>query len=175
MTRRTLTVILLALACMPACSKQEPTLLRIGDHTISVHLPEGWEHFNYGERHQLRRDFARISLDDLGLQGRDLDRVATKVMPSLGENDRRSVASKQHFLIGDRDALALDTWDTFSHQYRKRYVFVIDEGSLLAIYTMQGEFSEMEKAFDGLIASVAFVDSLGGDASGDSLRQEQTQ
>jgi len=169
MMKRCIPVILAILALLPACSKQEPTLLKIGDHTITAFLPEGWEHFNYGERHQLRRDFARISLDDLGLQGSDLDRAAARVMPKIGENDRRSVASRQAFLIGDKDALAIDTWDTFSHEYRKRYVFVIDGRSLLAIYTMQGDFSEMEAAFEELVASVAFPDSLDQAGSGNGV------
>ncbi len=135
--------------------------MRIGDHAITVLFPQDWEHVDYGEKHQFRQDLNRISLEDMGFLGRDIDKAIEYALVKFREDGRRETASRDTLQITGRDARIIDTWDHLSHQYRKRYLFVINDKSLLVIYTMQGRFEMMEPAFTELTASLAFVDSLG--------------
>ena len=162
-----LPVSLAFLAILTACDAPEPTDLRVGAHVFSVHFPEEWEHFDYGEQHQFRKDFERITLEDSRLSGRNLEKSAEIALVQFREDGRREVASSRHVLVGGRDALAIDTWDHLSHEFRKSYVFVNNQGDLLVIYMMQGRFEAMDAAFGELLASVAFPDSL--DAAGGTV------
>ena len=99
-------------------------------------------------------------IEDLQRSGRDLEKAAEKAMILLREDERREVTTSVPFQIDERNALAIDTWDLFSHRYRKSYVFVENQEELLVIYMMQGQFETMEAAFGELLASFTFVDSL---------------
>jgi hypothetical protein len=152
----------LVLALAPGCGQEapRPAELQVGPHRISVLLPDGWEHIDYGDTHQLRRELARISVEDLGWLDGDIDTAADSALVLLREDERRGEASRHHWQIDGRDAVTVDTWDRLSHEYRKRFVFVNNERSLLAISMMPGQLEAMEEAFDTLTASLSFVDSL---------------
>ncbi len=62
--------------------------------------------------------------------------------------------------VSGRGARMIDTWDHVSHQYRKRYLFVLNQKKLLVLYTMQGRFELMEPAFTEMANSLAIVDTL---------------
>lgn len=156
---------LLALLVLTSCNRspaadESAGPLQIGSHAVSVVPPPEWEHFDYGERHHFRKDFERISIEDLGALSSDLNEAAQIAMTRLREDELRAEASRLHFTIDGRHAVAIDTWDRMSHQYRKRFVFVENKGEILAMYTMMGSFEAMEPAFDGLLLSLAFTDSL---------------
>jgi hypothetical protein len=151
---------LVFLVVVAACSEPDPVELTVGAHAISVLFPEEWEHLDYGDKHQFRKDFERIALEDLGRQGGTLGEAAVRVMTGLGENERRSEATRRLFSISGREALEIDTWDNTSHEFRKRYVFVRDKRNLLAIHMMQGKFADMKAPFGDLVASLAYTDSL---------------
>lgn len=154
-------VLVLLVACSRSPSIEERTLeLQIGTHSISVVSPLEWEHLDYGERHHFRRGFERISIEEFGFLGVDLDQSADSALVLLREDDRRSVATRGRTRVFDRDAVAIDTWDRLSHQFRKRYVFVDDGDMLLGIYMMTGEFEAMESTFAEVVASITFADSL---------------
>ena len=158
--RRVCCLLLFATLMVAACDKPEPVPLQVGVHAISVVFPPDWEHFDFGDKHQFRNELERISIEDFGFLGRDLDKAVERAMVMAREDGRRETASRDSLRITGRDARVIDTWDHLSHQYRKRYLFVINEKSLLAVYTMQGRFESMERIFNELTASLAFVDSL---------------
>jgi len=165
-------LILFVLTLLAACDQPEPVELQVGTHVITILFPADWEHVDFGQRHQFRKDFERISIEDLGPMGKNLDKAAERAMVQMGEDGRREVASRSRIQIDGRDAVEIDTWDHISHQYRKRYVFVMDERKILAITMMQGKFETMEATFDGLLASIAFVDSLDGVGVPDSTGRD---
>ena len=139
----------LALLLSAGCAEEPlpPVELQVGEHRISAVLPEGWEHLDYGDHHQLRQGFARIAIKEI--------RGSAETGPRrLGENEQRDIASRTPIRIGDREGLVVDTWDRLSHAHRKRFCFVRGEGRLLAFYMMQGEFETMQPALDALVASV---------------------
>ena len=159
--RRVYCLVLFAILLMAACDKPEPpTPLQVGDHSIALDFPPDWEHINFGDKHQFRHDQERISLEDMGHRGRDLERAIERAMVILREDGRREEASREILIISGRGAMVVDTWDHVSHQYRKRYLFVLNDRSLLVVYTMSGQFENMEPAFNELTASIAFVDSV---------------
>ena len=158
--RRAVWFLFMALSLMAACDQPEPTRLQVGAHAVSLVIPPDWEHFNYGEQHLFRKDFERISIEDLGTLGSDIDRAVERALVQLREDGRRETASRDSFQVSGRQARMIDTWDHVSHQYRKRYVFVMNERSLLALYMMQGQFELMDSAFEGLKVSLAFTDTL---------------
>ena len=158
--RRATWVVLVGLAWLAVCGGPQPQDLRVGVHALSVITPDDWEHLDYGTRHHFRRDFARISIEDLQRPGRDLKWAAEHVLERLGENERREVASSVLDSVGRREVLKIDTWDRVSHEHRKRYVFVNNLGELLVVYTMQGSFETMQAAFEELVASITFAESL---------------
>lgn len=126
--------------------------LRVGEHSISVAIPDGWEHLDYGEHHLLRKELAAIAIREIG-GGPDSG------PGRLGENEQRDVASRTEIQVGGRNAVVIDTWDRLSHQWRKRFCFFRAGEPLIAIFTMHGEFEAMEPAFEALLASVVIADS----------------
>lgn len=159
--RRLVGLLSISLIMLAACDRQDPPVeLQVGDHRISVAIPKDWEHFDYGDRYHIRKDFDRIVIEDLPLSGRNLEKAAERAMVRFREDERRETATSVEFQLDERDALAIDTWDLLSHEYRKSYVFVNNGGDLLAIYMMQGRFENMEAAFGELLASFTFTDSL---------------
>lgn len=155
-----LAILGLVFAC--ACDKSpEPSAFQVGEQKVTLLTPGDWEHVDYGDQHQWRRDFERISIQDLGNKGSYLDLASERALEQLGENERREVATSDTLTIDGRPAYLIDTWETVSHQYRKRYLLVLNGRSLLAFYTMQGVFENMAAAFDAMAASLAFADSLG--------------
>jgi len=159
--RRVCCLFLFATLLVTACDKPEPVPLQVGAHAISIAFPPDWEHLDFGDKHQFRNKRARISVEDFGFLGKNLDKAIERAMVMTREDGRREVASRDSLEITGRDARVIDTWDHLSHQYRKRYLFVINEKSLLVVSTMQGRFESMEKTFNELTASLAFVDSPG--------------
>ncbi len=154
-------ICILALFLLSACSGPQQSELKVGSHTISVALPKGWELFDYGQKKQLKKEFARISFEDLGLRGYNLDKAVDRILADLGEDERRGTASRDTSQISGRKSLTIDTWDRFSHQYRKRYLFILnDEGRMLVIYMMAGPFEEMEATFLKLAATLEVVEPV---------------
>jgi hypothetical protein len=155
-------VVLLAL--MVGCSRDpgpRPAVeLQVGERRISIVIPEGWEHLDYGERHQLRRGIARIAIEPVAGS-------PDEALRRLGEDERRDVAARTPLVIGDEEGVIVDTWDRLSHQHRKRFVFVPGEGRPLVIYTQLGEFEAMRADLDSLIASIAVADTTAGTVVGD--------
>jgi hypothetical protein len=144
----------LLLALSAGCGKASaPVELQVGEQRISVVIPEGWEHLDYGDHHLLRQDLAAIAIRQIGGSPSTGPR-------RLGEDAQRDIASRTSLQIGDREAVVIDTWDRLSHQWRKRFCFVRGKGPLLAIFMMQGEFEDLQPVFDELIASVVLPDSL---------------
>lgn len=152
--------VLFSILLLAACDKPEPVPLQVGDHAITIFFPQDWEHVNFGNKHQFRHEQERISLEDMGRRGWDLNRAITRAMGTLGENERREEASRDTLEISGRTAMVIDTWDHVSHEYRKRYLFAVNDRSLLVVYTMSGQFELMEPAFTELIGSIAFVDTV---------------
>ena len=152
-------LLLMGVLLLAACDKPEPEPLQVGDHAVKVLFPQGWEHVDYGDRHQFRQDLSRISLEDMGRLGH-LDLALERAMVKLREDGRRENAWRDTLQISGRDARLIQTWDHLSHQYPKRYLFVENDRRLLVIYTMSGPFETMEPAFTELTASLAFADSL---------------
>jgi hypothetical protein len=159
-------LILLGTLPLAACDKPEPVPLQVGDHAISIIFPQDWEHISYGDRHQFRQDLNRISLEDMGRLGR-IDLALERAMVKLREDGRRENAWRDTLQISGRDARMVQTWDHLSHQYPKRYLFIVNDRSLLVVYTQSGQFEAMETAFTELTASQAFTDSLGVPGGGD--------
>ncbi len=146
---------------LSGCEEPEPIPLQVGAHDITVNVPADWEHFDYGQQHQWRQDFQRIAIQDYDGLGTRIDLAIDRAMVKLREDGRREVASRDTLQISGRDARMIDTWDHVSHQYRRRYLFVLNQDKLLVLYTMQGQFELMEPAFTDLANSLAFVDTTG--------------
>lgn len=159
--RRVCCLLLFASLLMAACDKTEPpTPFQIGNHSITLVIPPDWEVINYGDKYQLRHDQERISLEDVGRWGRNLDVAIESAMILLEKDNRREEASRDTLEIPRRPAMVVDTWDHVSHEYRKRYLFALNKGRLLTVYTMSGQFEKMEPSFNEIAASIAFVDTV---------------
>ncbi len=143
-----------------SCAEPEPVPLQVGTHDIAVLFPSAWEHFEYGEQHQWRQDFHRIAIQDYGGLGTRIDLAIDRAMVKLREDGRREIASRDTLQVSGRDARMIDTWEYVSHEFPKRYLFVLNQNKLLVLYTMQGQFDLMEPAFTEMANSLAFVDSV---------------
>ena len=141
-----------------------PVELQVGEQRISVVIPDGWEHVDYGDHHQLRQGNARIAIKEI--------RGSAQSGPRrLGEGQQRDIASQTPRQIGGYEGSIVDTWDRLSHQHRKRFCFVQGKRRLLAIYMAQGKFEIVQPALDELIASVTFPSVTGASVTGDSTAQ----
>ncbi|MDX2474977.1 MAG: hypothetical protein QNL91_14880 [Candidatus Krumholzibacteria bacterium] len=162
MSRAGFLLLLLAilLFLVTGCGKQDPVPLQVGTHDIAVVFPSDWEHFEYGEQHQWRQDFNRIAIQDYGRMGTMIDLAIDRALVKLRDDERREIASRDTLLVSGRDARMIATWDHVSHEFPKRYLFVLNQNKLLVLYTMQGQFDLMEPTFTKMANSLAFVDTV---------------
>jgi len=91
----------------------------------------------------------------------DLATTVTGILDRLDTTGMREIAEQEPLAIGGRDALRVDTWDRLSHDWRQRYVFVLNNGNLLVARMELGKFPEMEPAFQALLTSLRFSEPLG--------------
>jgi len=165
MMNRTGLVFQFLMILMTGCGEPESVPLQVGTLDITVIFPSGWEHIDYGQQHQWRHDFQRIAIQDYDGLGSEIELAIARAMVKLLEDGRREIASRDTLQISGRDARMIDTWDHVSHQYRKRYLFVLNQNKLLVLYTMQGQFELMEPAFAELANSLAFIDTTVADGN----------
>lgn len=160
--RRALTLTLFLVFAI-GCSEKSappPTAMQVGKHHILIQVPEGWEHVNYGDRHQLRKDQARISIEAFRLPNGNLNEDVVDGLKRLGETSQRDEASRTLLDLGGNEAALVDTWDRLSHQWRKRFLFVEAGYDVVAFYTMSGQLETMEPVFNTIMSSFALADSL---------------
>ena len=103
--------------------------------------------------HEAQWDYEQLLAQLTMLPDPDLARLAHAVLAEL-EDARRGVAETEELDLDGRRALRVDTWDRLSHDFRKRHLFVLNEGNLLVFRMELGGFEELQPAFDGLVASL---------------------
>lgn len=89
------------------------------------------------------------------LPDRDIATLAIEVLADIEPLDRRTVRNQSPMLIDGRSALLIETWDRLNHVQPMRYIFILDEGRFLIVRSGLGQFSEIEPAFDAIVASLA--------------------
>lgn len=137
-----------------------PAEFQVGTHRVQMQIPEGWEHVNYGERHQLRRDLTRVSLERIKWRGKNFDAAVSNGLKNLKEDSRREEASRDTLTLGGQKAVLVETWDRVSHQWPKRFLFVWTGQDFVVAYTMAGTVEEAAPVFDALLGSFALADTL---------------
>jgi len=141
----------------------EVTAVRVGEQRVTVRIPAGWEHVDYGRRQEFRRGEARFALFDAGPaqpgpagEVDDPDLMARALRTIDHDPHRREVASKTPIQIGGRDALAVDTWEPLSHAYRERFYFALHAGSLLVAAPVMGRYEDTKAPLEALVRSIRF-------------------
>lgn len=160
----------------PATTTEEPpreaqaggdvTELRVGEHRVTVHVPRGWEHVDYGQRQEFRYGEARVALVDGGeietagnAREIDDDRVIERALRLFGHDPRRwEIASKTRMRVGPREALAVNTWDPLSHVFHSRTILFVNAGRLLAGGIVQGTVEATKGPLEDLARSIRFPD-----------------
>lgn len=157
-------------AAAAAASPDEPpggdvTVVRVGERRVTVRIPAGWEHVDYGKRQEFQRGEARFALFDAGPaqpgpagEVDDPDLVERALRTIGHDPKRREVASRTPTQIGGRDALAVDTWEPLSHAYRERFYFVLNAGRLLVAAPVMGRHEDTKAPLEALVRSIRFVD-----------------
>lgn len=112
---------------------------------------------NTADPEVIERTYAEVLAEIAALPTPDLPTITTAMLAKLGHDERYAIAEQQAMAISGRPALLVDTWDRLSHDQRRRYVFVLNEGNLLVARMELGRFSEMEPVFDALVASLRFA------------------
>jgi hypothetical protein len=83
-----------------------------------------------------------------------LPEIVERALPDLDHGAQRDLAEQHPVVIDGRQGLRVDTWDRLSHDHRKSYLFVLNEGNLLVARMELGEFSDMQSAFGALVDSL---------------------
>lgn len=141
------------------------TEIRVGEHRVTVNVPEGWERVDYGARQEFRRGEVRIALVDggevpAGFAAGDLEdeRLVQRALRLFEHDARRwQVGAKTRVVSGGVEALAVDTRDPLSHAFHKRTVLFVNRGRLLAGGMVMGLPDEGRAALDALARSIRFA------------------
>ena len=87
----------------------------------------------------------------------DLPALADAGLKALGHDQRRDVKSRQALKVSGRDALDVETWNRLSHANPQRFLFIADDGYLLALYTARQADAEALRAFASVRDSLHFA------------------
>lgn len=96
----------------------------------------------------------------------DLEASLPQALRDLGEDRRRDVAETRSVRLGGRDALAVDTWYRLTHQDRRHYVLVFDDGCLLALRADRGGPAGTTRALEAVMRSLEFAGAAADSAAG---------
>ena len=148
----------------PRAARVGATEVRVGEHRVTVHVPDGWERVDYGAKQEFRRDEVRIALVDGGAlppgtgdANLEDEWLVQRALRLFGHDPRRwEIASKTRIAAGDREALVVDTQEPLSHVFHTRTVVFVNGGRLLAGGMLMGLPEEGRDALDALARSVRF-------------------
>lgn len=140
--------------------------LRVGEQRVTVRVPPGWEHVDYGPRQEFRSAEQAIALVDGGELAAgvtqasvDNDVIIDRALRLFDHDPRRwDVGAKRRVRAGAREALAVDTWDPLTHVVHKRTILIVNERRLLVAGTLRGSFETTGGPLGALVASVKFPD-----------------
>ena len=90
---------------------------------------------------------------------RDLGEIADEGLAALGHDQRRDVKSRRAMTLDARDAVDLETWNRLSHTNPQRFIFLVNEGDLLVLYTSREGGAELVQAFASIRDSLHFADA----------------
>lgn len=139
--------------------------IRVGAHRLTVSVPEGWEHVDYGAKQEFRRGEVRIALVDggalppgTGAANLEDEWLVQRALRLFEHNPRRwEVASRTRIAVGDGEALVVDTQEPLSHVFHARTVVFVNGGRLLAGGMLMGLPDEGRAALDALARSIRLV------------------
>jgi hypothetical protein len=140
------------------------TEIRVGEHRLTVSVPDGWERVDYGAKQEFRRGELRIALVDggalppgTGAANLEDEWLVQRALRLFGHDARRwEVASRTRVAAGDGEALVVDTREPLSHVFHARTVVFVSGGRLLAGGMVMGLPEEGRDALDALARSVRF-------------------
>jgi hypothetical protein len=139
--------------------------MRVGEHRVTVRVPDGFERVDYGARQEFRRGELRIALVDggelppgTGPANLEDEWLVQRALRLFGHDARRwDVAARTRVPAGDRDALVVDTHEKASHVFHTRTVVFVNGGRLMAGGMVMGVPVEGRDALDALARSVRFA------------------
>jgi hypothetical protein len=140
---------------VPACATREAPpvqkAIELGAHRVHVAVPAGWDALDQGAQTRFRRGESDIVLQNLGPVSVDA------ALASLQDERRRDVKSRRLFLIENREAVEIETWNRLDHTWPQRLLFVRAGDDLLALHTPRLADPETTTAFAALRESLHFV------------------
>lgn len=139
--------------------------LAVGAHRVTVTRPAGFEVVARDAALLFRDGAVLVELADLGAPGGDpglddpLEEWVDWGLRTLDSSSQRSVARRGTLHVQGREILVVETWDRLSHGQQRRFAFVLNRGSLLALHTRGGDFDRAKSAFDRVLRDLEFVDA----------------
>jgi hypothetical protein len=124
----------------------------------SWRVVRGTRRDSHPDSRTVERAYGAILAQISALPDPNLPSIARVMLDEMGHDERHDIAEEEAMAVDRRDALRVDTWDRLSHDFRKRYVFILDGGNILVAWTEFGKFAEMEEAFDALVASLELLE-----------------
>jgi len=88
----------------------------------------------------------------------DLKWLANHALVDLNHGFRRDIEREEFVALDERRAVRILTWQQLTHDFRRRHVFVVDNGNLLVIRTDMGLDEILGPALDTVLQSFVFVE-----------------
>jgi hypothetical protein len=124
---------------------------------------ESWKRLrwaNLGENlafpDRVEQAYTAVLVELATLPAQDLSLLAKTILADIEPMDRREIATEQPIVVDGRRALRFDTWDRRNHTWRRRSVYIENDGRILVVRMGLGQFENLDAAFDRVVESVRF-------------------
>jgi hypothetical protein len=100
------------------------------------------------------------------LRDRPAADVIDAALRTMGEDQRRGVASRRQERLDGLELVVIETWNRLSHEDRRRFAILIDAGYTLALRTDRGPWPAAAPAFESTLRSLRIArpaQSAGGE------------
>jgi hypothetical protein len=87
----------------------------------------------------------------------DLAALAARSLGDLDSGIRRDLELEERITLNGMQARRIQTWNSLTHENRRRFVFVVNRGHLLVIRTEGGRDEVLAPAFETVVRSIVFV------------------
>ena len=147
--------------------------LELGAHRFEVSRPRGFEAVAQDRAFLFRDGAVMVELRDLGRPGAyplvdpqggpggdgPLDEWVDWGLRSIDPPGQRELARRDSLTLQARESQVVETWDSLTHAQPRRFVFIRNQGSLLALHTRGGDHDRAVAALERILESLRFSGS----------------
>ncbi|MGA1824215.1 MAG: hypothetical protein ACMUIP_06070 [bacterium] len=108
------------------------------------------------EAEEVESAYQTVIKDVEALDTPKMSRIVEYALPNIRPGVHTEILDQHPTVINGHQGIRLDSWDRISHNQRKSHLFILNQGNLLIIQMVYGNYLEIKPVFDKMVNSLEF-------------------